>query len=94
MQSSSVRPRGGRLPPKDSVRGWRIVIATMKASQPERTPLFKKESNGCVYRTPALLYIPAENMFLAFAEKRESDAEVDSLVMRRGIYKTGYVSEG
>ncbi|XP_077154909.1 sialidase-3-like [Ranitomeya variabilis] len=66
----------------------------MKASQPERTPLFKKESNGCVYRIPSLLYIPAENLFLAFAEKRnsESDAEADSLVMRRGIYKTGSVS--
>ncbi|XP_077154911.1 sialidase-3-like [Ranitomeya variabilis] len=66
----------------------------MKASQLERTPLFKKESNGCVYRIPSLLYIPAENLFLAFAEKRnsESDTEADSLVMRRGIYKTGSVS--
>lgn len=66
----------------------------MKATQPEKTPLFQKEPNGCVYRIPALIYIPGENVFLAFAEKRksENDVDADSLVMRRGIYKTGYVS--
>ncbi|XP_056416258.1 sialidase-4-like isoform X2 [Hyla sarda] len=66
----------------------------MKGTQPKRTPLFKKESNGCVYRIPSLIYIAGENIFLAFAEKRksESDVDADSLVMRRGIYKTGYVT--
>ncbi|XP_069825608.1 sialidase-3-like [Dendropsophus ebraccatus] len=66
----------------------------MKATQLEPTPLFEKESSGCVYRIPSLIYIPGENVFLAFAEKRksESDVDADSVVMRRGIYKTGYVS--
>ncbi|XP_063807043.1 sialidase-4-like [Pseudophryne corroboree] len=66
----------------------------MKATQPERTTLFKKEQNGSVYRIPSLIYIRAENMFLAFAEKRknESDVSADCLVMRRGVYKTGYVT--
>ncbi|KAM9319471.1 sialidase-3-like [Gastrophryne carolinensis] len=66
----------------------------MKATQPERTTLFKKDSNGSGYRIPSLIYIKEENTFLAFAEKRrgEDDASAEYLVMRRGIYKTGYVS--
>ncbi|XP_072258247.1 sialidase-3-like [Pyxicephalus adspersus] len=66
----------------------------MKAQQPERTTLFKMESNGSLYRIPSLIYIKEENMFLAFAEKRkgENDVLAEFLVMRRGIYKTGYVT--
>ncbi|XP_018408745.1 PREDICTED: sialidase-4-like [Nanorana parkeri] len=66
----------------------------MKVTQPEKTLLFKKESNGSVFRIPSLIYIKEANMFLAFAEKRksENDAAAEYLVMRRGIYKTGYVT--
>lgn len=66
----------------------------MKAPQPERTTLFKKESNGSFYRVPSLIYIKEENTFLAFAEKHkgEIDTMAEFLVMRRGIYKTGYVT--
>ncbi|MEE6473273.1 hypothetical protein FKM82_009928 [Ascaphus truei] len=65
----------------------------MKSALPERTTLFKMESNGPVYRIPSLIYVKEENMFLAFAEKRrnETDVSAEYLVMRRGVYKTGYV---
>ncbi|XP_068122732.1 sialidase-3-like [Hyperolius riggenbachi] len=63
----------------------------MKATQP--TTLFKKESNGSSFRIPSLIYVKQEHMFLAFAEKRrgENDVDAEYLVMRRGIFKTGFV---
>ncbi|XP_053564721.1 sialidase-3 isoform X2 [Bombina bombina] len=66
----------------------------MKSTLPERTTLFKKESNGTVYRAPSLIYVKDENTFLAFTEKRrnENEANAELLVIRRGIYKTGYVT--
>ncbi|KAM8977818.1 sialidase-3-like [Pelodytes ibericus] len=65
----------------------------MKSPLPERTPLFVHELGGPVYRIPSLIYITEEKTFLAFAERRKNDEDVSAeyLVMRRGIYKTGYV---
>ncbi|KAM4794846.1 sialidase-3-like [Rhinophrynus dorsalis] len=66
----------------------------MKSPLPERTVLFKTESNGTVYRIPSLIYVKEENMFLAFAEKRrnEDNSSAEYLVMKRGVYKTGFVT--
>ncbi|XP_078514697.1 sialidase-3-like isoform X1 [Lissotriton helveticus] len=60
---------------------------------PERTTLFKSEGDGVTYRIPALLYVQSTSTFLAFAERRRSPEDVDAeyLVMRRGLYKNGYV---
>ncbi|KAM4701467.1 sialidase-3-like [Discoglossus pictus] len=65
----------------------------MKSPLPERTTLYKKETNGTVYKAPSIIYIKEENIFLTFAEKRrnEEDTSAELLVMRRGIYKTGFV---
>ncbi|XP_063813028.1 sialidase-3-like [Pseudophryne corroboree] len=64
----------------------------MTAAQPQT--LFKKEPGGPVYRIPSLIYMRAENMFLAFAEKRKdgSDTSAECLVMRRGVYKADNVA--
>ncbi|KAG8453164.1 hypothetical protein GDO86_004836 [Hymenochirus boettgeri] len=66
----------------------------MKPPSPERTTLFKSEPIGSVYRIPSLIYIKEENLFLAFAEKRknEEDVSAEYVVMKRGVYKTGYVT--
>ncbi|XP_066477052.1 sialidase-3-like [Tiliqua scincoides] len=47
------------------------------------------KGGGCVYRIPALLYLPLESTFLAFAEERSSvkDEDAKFLVMRRGLKK-------
>uniref|UniRef100_A0A8C5LWT7 exo-alpha-sialidase n=1 Tax=Leptobrachium leishanense TaxID=445787 RepID=A0A8C5LWT7_9ANUR len=65
----------------------------MKSSLPERTPLFEHKANGPVYRIPSLIYVLEQKTFLAFAERRKGydDISADSLVMRKGIYQTGYV---
>ncbi|XP_053312622.1 sialidase-3-like [Spea bombifrons] len=65
----------------------------MKSPLPEKTPLFIHEPSGPVYRAPSLTYIKEANTFLAFAERRKNyeDVNAEYLVMRRGIYKTGYV---
>ncbi|XP_015269648.1 PREDICTED: sialidase-3 [Gekko japonicus] len=52
-----------------------------------KVALFCQEApRGVTYRIPALLYLPRESMFLAFAEKRSSfkDEDAEFLVMRRG----------
>nr|XP_056714557.1 sialidase-3-like [Euleptes europaea] len=52
-----------------------------------KVALFRQESpEGLTYRIPALMYLPSESMFLAFAEERSSpsDDHAKSLVMRRG----------
>ncbi|KAJ7320648.1 hypothetical protein JRQ81_020159 [Phrynocephalus forsythii] len=49
--------------------------------------LFRQETpGGLTYRIPALLYLPSEETFLAFAEERSSPRDEDAkfLVMRRG----------
>uniref|UniRef100_A0A6J0TKM1 exo-alpha-sialidase n=1 Tax=Pogona vitticeps TaxID=103695 RepID=A0A6J0TKM1_9SAUR len=49
--------------------------------------LFRQETlGGLTYRIPALLYLPSESTFLAFAEERSSPRDEDAkfLVMRRG----------
>ncbi|KAM6447735.1 sialidase-3 isoform 2-T3 [Liasis olivaceus] len=45
-----------------------------------------RQKGGVTYRIPALLYLPSESTFLAFAEKRSSprDEHAEFLVMRRG----------
>ncbi|XP_019059949.1 sialidase-3 [Fukomys damarensis] len=56
------------------------------------SPLFQQEDkNGITYRIPALLYVPPTHTFLAFAEKRSTSRDVDSLhlVLRRGL-RTGH----
>ncbi|XP_044273437.1 sialidase-3-like [Varanus komodoensis] len=53
----------------------------------EKVPLFRqKQRGGLTYRIPALLYLPSEAVFLAFAEERSSprDEAAKFLVMRRG----------
>ncbi|XP_054830469.1 sialidase-3-like [Eublepharis macularius] len=52
-----------------------------------KVALFRQESpEGLTYRIPALMYLPSESAFLAFAEERSSpsDDHAKSLVMRRG----------
>ncbi|XP_015270516.1 PREDICTED: sialidase-3-like [Gekko japonicus] len=52
-----------------------------------KVSLFRQESpEGLTYRIPALMYLPSESTFLAFAEERSSpsDNNAKSLVMRRG----------
>ncbi|XP_013930001.1 PREDICTED: sialidase-3-like [Thamnophis sirtalis] len=51
----------------------------------ERVTLFRQERD-VTYRIPALLYLPSESTFLAFAELRTSveDQYAKELVMRRG----------
>ncbi|XP_060622967.2 sialidase-3-like [Anolis sagrei] len=46
----------------------------------------QKKRGGLTYRIPALLYLPYESTFLAFAEERSSPRDEDAkfLVMRRG----------
>uniref|UniRef100_A0A8D0BGX0 exo-alpha-sialidase n=1 Tax=Salvator merianae TaxID=96440 RepID=A0A8D0BGX0_SALMN len=46
----------------------------------------QKKRGGLTYRIPALLYLPSESAFLAFAEERSSPRDEDAkfLVMRRG----------
>ncbi|KAJ7320654.1 hypothetical protein JRQ81_020165 [Phrynocephalus forsythii] len=49
--------------------------------------LFRQQKRGgLTYRIPALLYLPSEKTFLAFAEERSSPRDEDAkfLVMRRG----------
>ncbi|XP_063162071.1 sialidase-3-like [Candoia aspera] len=50
-----------------------------------KVTLFRQEG-GVTYRIPALLYLPSESTFLAFAEERSSprDEHAKFLVMRRG----------
>lgn len=45
-----------------------------------------RQAGGVTYRIPALLYIPLDDSFLAFAEKRSSARDEDAkyLVLRRG----------
>ncbi|NWV72520.1 NEUR3 protein, partial [Malurus elegans] len=45
-----------------------------------------RQAGGVTYRIPALLYVPPEDSFLAFAEKRSSARDEDAkyLVLRRG----------
>ncbi|XP_027762642.1 sialidase-3 [Empidonax traillii] len=45
-----------------------------------------RQGSGVTYRIPALLYIPSDESFLAFAEKRSSARDEDAkyLVLRRG----------
>uniref|UniRef100_A0A8D0HGJ6 exo-alpha-sialidase n=1 Tax=Sphenodon punctatus TaxID=8508 RepID=A0A8D0HGJ6_SPHPU len=53
----------------------------------EKVTLFRQEApGGITYRIPALLYLPKETTFLAFAEKRSSakDTDAEYLVLRRG----------
>ncbi|XP_062983340.1 sialidase-3-like [Elgaria multicarinata webbii] len=55
---------------------------------PGKVTLFRQEApGGLTYRIPALLYLPPESAFLAFAEKRSSfkDEHAEFLVMRRGL---------
>ncbi|XP_053168256.1 sialidase-3-like [Hemicordylus capensis] len=52
-----------------------------------KVALFRQEKRGGItYRIPALLYLPTESTFLAFAEKRSSpkDHHAEFLVLRRG----------
>ncbi|XP_029457960.1 sialidase-3-like isoform X2 [Rhinatrema bivittatum] len=60
---------------------------------PERTKLFKQEPDGATYRIPSLVYIEAESIFLAFAERHRITKAMDAeyLVMRRGLYRNGYI---
>ncbi|CAM4610209.1 unnamed protein product [Leuciscus chuanchicus] len=57
------------------------------------TTLFAQEAEvnkkQVTYRIPALIYICAEQTYLAFAEKRKTpdDADAEVLVMRRGLWK-------
>ncbi|NWR86228.1 NEUR3 protein, partial [Furnarius figulus] len=57
--------------------------------------LFRQES-GVTYRIPALLYLPPEKSFLAFAEKRSSarDEDAEFLVLRRGRRHSSSVEWG
>ncbi|XP_016160629.1 PREDICTED: sialidase-3 [Ficedula albicollis] len=45
-----------------------------------------RQAGGVTYRIPALLYVPPDDSFLAFAEKRSSARDEDAkyLVLRRG----------
>lgn len=45
-----------------------------------------QQADGVTYRIPALLYVPPDDSFLAFAEKRSSSQDKDAkyLVLRRG----------
>ncbi|NXR34524.1 NEUR3 protein, partial [Zosterops hypoxanthus] len=45
-----------------------------------------QQADGVTYRIPALLYVPPDDSFLAFAEKRSSSRDEDAkyLVLRRG----------
>ncbi|KAM5248842.1 sialidase-3 [Ctenodactylus gundi] len=55
------------------------------------SPLFQQEDEkGITYRIPALLYVPPDQTFLAFAEKRSTSRDEDALhlVLRRGL-RTG-----
>ncbi|KAJ7320633.1 hypothetical protein JRQ81_020144 [Phrynocephalus forsythii] len=52
-----------------------------------KVTLFRQAApGGLTYRIPALLYLPSQSAFLAFAEKRASfrDEHAEFLVMRRG----------
>ncbi|XP_009080415.1 PREDICTED: sialidase-3-like, partial [Acanthisitta chloris] len=55
-----------------------------EATMSQATTCF--EAGGVTYRIPALLYIPGDDTFLAFAEKRSSARDEDAkyLVLRRG----------
>ncbi|XP_061485097.1 sialidase-3-like [Rhineura floridana] len=63
----------------------------------EKLALFRQETpGGLTYRIPALLYLPSESTFLAFAEERSSPRDEDAkfLVMRRGRKKGTSVQWG
>ncbi|XP_063275510.1 sialidase-3 isoform X2 [Prinia subflava] len=55
-----------------------------------------RQAGGVTYRIPALLYIPPDDSFLAFAEKRSSARDEDAkyLVLRRGRRHSSSVKWG
>ncbi|KAJ7426085.1 Sialidase-3 [Willisornis vidua] len=54
-----------------------------------------QQGSGVTYRIPALLYIPRDESFLAFAEKRSSARDEDAkyLVLRRGCQQSSSVKQ-
>ncbi|XP_034971903.1 sialidase-3-like [Zootoca vivipara] len=61
-------------------------MAEAQAGSGKVTLFSQKKRGGLTYRIPALLYLPSESTFLAFAEERSSPRDEDAkfLVMRRG----------
>ncbi|XP_062983288.1 sialidase-3-like isoform X2 [Elgaria multicarinata webbii] len=61
-------------------------MAEAQAVSGKVTLFSQKKRGGLTYRIPALLYLPTESAFLAFAEERSSprDEAAKFLVMRRG----------
>nr|XP_060627268.1 sialidase-3-like [Anolis sagrei ordinatus] len=61
-------------------------MAEALADSKKVTLFSQKTRGGLTYRIPALLYLPYESTFLAFAEERSSPRDEDAkfLVMRRG----------
>uniref|UniRef100_A0ABM5FVT4 exo-alpha-sialidase n=1 Tax=Pogona vitticeps TaxID=103695 RepID=A0ABM5FVT4_9SAUR len=71
-------------------------MAEAPASSPKVVLFRQKKRGGLTYRIPALLYLPSESTFLAFAEERSSPRDEDAkfLVMRRGQKKETTVQWG
>ncbi|XP_062983289.1 sialidase-3-like [Elgaria multicarinata webbii] len=61
-------------------------MAVVQAGSGKVTLFSQKKRGGLTYRIPALLYLPPESAFLAFAEERSTPRDQDAtfLVMRRG----------
>ncbi|XP_044273436.1 sialidase-3-like [Varanus komodoensis] len=61
-------------------------MARAQAGSGKVTLFQQKTPGGLTYRIPALLYLPSESTFLAFAEERSTPRDEDAkfLVMRRG----------
>nr|XP_034971902.1 sialidase-3-like isoform X2 [Zootoca vivipara] len=61
-------------------------MAEAQAGSGKVTLFSQEKRGGLTYRIPALLYLPSESTFLAFAEERSSPRDEDAkfLVMRRG----------
>uniref|UniRef100_A0A8C5TS57 exo-alpha-sialidase n=1 Tax=Malurus cyaneus samueli TaxID=2593467 RepID=A0A8C5TS57_9PASS len=50
----------------------------MRGEPPPLPPTLFRQAGGVTYRIPALLYVPPEDSFLAFAEKRSSARDEDA----------------
>nr|XP_033805242.1 sialidase-3-like [Geotrypetes seraphini] len=70
-----------------------MMSSMATSAMPERTKIYRAEFDGITYRIPALVYIESEKIFLVFAERHRivKDKDATDLVMKRGLYKNGYV---
>uniref|UniRef100_A0A8D0DJ80 Uncharacterized protein n=1 Tax=Salvator merianae TaxID=96440 RepID=A0A8D0DJ80_SALMN len=79
-------PRKQRAPPAPTHPMFSETMAEAHSGSGKVTLFRQKAPRGLTYRIPALLYLPSESAFLAFAEERSSPRDEDAkfLVMRRG----------